>query len=97
VNGKATIKGSNGDKEICSYVNGVKQGPATYFWKAGHKEDFTYDKAGAKTGPATLVGASGATRKGNKKDGQWHGATTFKSADGETKKERWENGRKVEG
>ena len=37
VNGKATIKGSNGDKETCSYVNGVKQGPATYFWKAGHK------------------------------------------------------------
>ena len=37
VTGKATIKGSNGDKEACVYVKGVKHGPATYFWKAGHR------------------------------------------------------------
>ena len=29
--------GSNGDKETCVFVNGVKHGPATYFWKVGHR------------------------------------------------------------
>ena len=60
-----------------------------------HREDFTYEK-GVKTGPATLVGASGATRKGQKKAGQWHGPATFKAADGEAKQEKWDNGRKIE-
>ena len=29
--------GSNGDKETCIFVNGAKHGPATYYWKAGHR------------------------------------------------------------
>ena len=37
ISGKANIKGSNGDKESCIFVKGVKHGPATYFWKAGHR------------------------------------------------------------
>ena len=31
------ITGSNGDKETCVFVNGTKHGPATYYWKAGHR------------------------------------------------------------
>ena len=42
VHGQAKIVGANGDKEICTYVKGVKQGPAKYFWKAGHKYDNTH-------------------------------------------------------
>ena len=30
--------------EDCNYVNGVKHGKATYYWKAGHKEEFLYEK-----------------------------------------------------
>ena len=30
--------------EECSYVNGVKHGKACYYWKAGHKEEFLYEK-----------------------------------------------------
>ena len=30
--------------EECNYVNGVKHGKATYYWKAGHKEEFLYEK-----------------------------------------------------
>jgi hypothetical protein len=37
VHGKASIKGNNGDREICNFVKGVKHGQATYIWKAGHK------------------------------------------------------------
>ena len=33
-----------GDMEECSYVNGVKHGKACYYWKAGHKEEFLYEK-----------------------------------------------------
>ena len=32
--------------EECNYVNGVKHGKATYYWKAGHKEEFLYEKVG---------------------------------------------------
>ena len=59
------------------------------------REDFQYEK-GAKTGPAVLKGASGATRKGNKRNGEWHGSATFTSSDGESSQERWEMGRKIE-
>ena len=37
VHGKAAVTGANGDREECSYNRGVKQGPATYHWKAGHR------------------------------------------------------------
>ena len=30
--------------EECNYVNGVKHGKACYYWKAGHKEEFLYEK-----------------------------------------------------
>ena len=43
VHGPAKIKGG-GDMEECCYVNGVKHGKATYYWKAGHKEEFLYEK-----------------------------------------------------
>ena len=43
VHGPAKIKGG-GDMEECQYVNGVKHGKATYYWKAGHKEEFLYEK-----------------------------------------------------
>ena len=94
INGKANIKGTNGDKEACVYVKGVKHGPATYFWKAGHREDFQYDQ-GVKNGKAILKGASGACREGTKKNGKWHGSARFTSQDGETKDEKWDMGRKI--
>ena len=59
------------------------------------REDFNFDK-GVKTGPSVLKGASGAIRKGNKKNGEWHGSATYTSSDGEVTQERWEMGRKVE-
>ena len=40
------------------------------------REEFTYDN-GSKTGPAVLKGVSGAVRKGQKKNGQWHGTATY--------------------
>jgi hypothetical protein len=33
-----------GDTEECSYSNGVKHGKAQYTWKAGHREEFIYEK-----------------------------------------------------
>ena len=59
------------------------------------REDFNFDK-GVKSGPSVLKGASGALRKGNKKNGEWHGAATYTSPDGEVTQERWEMGRKQE-
>ena len=59
-----------------------------------YREDFHYDN-GNKTGKAVLRGASGATRDGTKKNGNWHGPATFTSQDGEVKDERWDNGRKL--
>jgi hypothetical protein len=41
-----------------------------------YREEFTYDN-GTKTGPAVLKGISGAVRKGQKKNGQWHGTATY--------------------
>jgi hypothetical protein len=67
---------------------------ATYHWKAGHKEEFRYER-GNKTGQSVLRGASGAVRKGHRKDGQWNGKSTFTSQNGETKEEMWNMGRKV--
>ena len=40
------------------------------------REEFVYDH-GVKTGPATLVGASGAKRVGQLKNGKWHGEATY--------------------
>ena len=40
------------------------------------REEFTYDN-GSKTGPAVLKGVAGAVRKGQKKNGQWHGTATY--------------------
>lgn len=68
---------------------------AVYMWKAGHKEEFRYDDRGKKNGPAVLVGASGATRKGQRKDGQWNGKAVFTSQNGEVKEEMWDMGRKM--
>jgi len=67
---------------------------SVYHWKAGHKEEFIYEK-GVKNGPATLFGASGATRKGQLKGGKWHGEATYTTQDGEVKKELWDNGQRV--
>ena len=58
------------------------------------QEEFRYDR-GRKTGPAVLVGASGATRKGQRKDGQWNGKAVFTSQNGEVKEEMWDMGRKM--
>ena len=38
------LRQGGGDMEECSYVNGVKHGKACYYWKAGHKEEFLYEK-----------------------------------------------------
>ncbi len=58
------------------------------------REEFRYER-GNKTGPSVLTGASGAVRKGHRKDGQWNGKSTFTSQTGETKEEMWNMGRKV--
>ena len=42
-----------------------------------------------------LFGASGATRKGQLKNGKWHGEATYTTQDGEIKKELWDNGQRV--
>ena len=60
-----------------------------------YREDFQFDQ-GVKTGPSVLKGVSGAIRKGNKKNGEWHGSATYTSSDGEVIQERWEMGRKIE-
>jgi len=65
-----------------------------YTWKAGHKEEFVYEK-GVKNGPAMLHGASGATRKGQLRGGKWHGEATYTTQEGEVKKEMWDNGQRV--
>ena len=59
------------------------------------REDFNFDK-GVKSGPSVLKGASGALRKGNKKNGEWHGSATYTSPDGEVTQEQWDMGRKME-
>ena len=59
------------------------------------QEEFRYDR-GRKSGPAVLVGASGATRKGQRKDGQWNRKAVFTSQNGEVKEEMWDMGRKME-
>ena len=40
------------------------------------REEFNYDK-GVKNGPALLTGLSGATRKGQLRNGKWHGEATY--------------------
>ena len=40
------------------------------------REEFVYDK-GVKNGPAVLYGVSGATRKGQLKQGKWHGEAKY--------------------
>jgi hypothetical protein len=40
------------------------------------REDFVYEK-GVKNGPAMLYGVSGATRKGQLRNGKWHGEATY--------------------
>ena len=40
------------------------------------REDFVYEK-GVKNGPAILYGVSGATRKGQLRNGKWHGEATY--------------------
>ncbi len=44
---------------------------------------------GRKSGSSLLRGASGATRKGTRLDGEWHGRATFTASDGESKEENW--------
>jgi len=73
---------------------GVKEGPAVYTWKGGHREDFQYDK-GSKTGPSVLTGASGANRKGRRVNGEWHGPAVFTAPDGDQQEEAWDHGKKM--
>ena len=40
------------------------------------REEFVYDK-GVKNGPAVLYGVSGATRKGQLRQGKWHGEAKY--------------------
>ena len=58
------------------------------------REEFRYEN-GSKTGPSTLTGLSGATRKGARKNGFWHGKATFTSSDGEVQHEEWDMGQKL--
>lgn len=60
------------------------------------REEFRYDQ-GSKSGASLLTGASGATRKGQRKNGEWHGRTTFTAQDGESRQEEWDMGRKISG
>ncbi len=57
-------------------------------------EKFRFER-GSANGPALLTGVSGATRKGTRRNGLWHGKAVFTSSDGEAKEENWENGRKI--
>ena len=56
------------------------------------REDFRYDQ-GRKNGSSLLRGASGATRKGTRQDGLWHGKAAFTASDGESREEMWDHGR----
>ena len=96
INGKGTYKWDDGRVYLGSWENNEMHGDGEYTWEDGRKYSGSY-KNDKKHGKGKYTWANGRTYDGDWKDGKQHGDGFYFNPDtGETRKGRWENGKRME-